>query len=166
MMRMIMLFLPLMIVILREWLSRWHAWWRTFQKKIMTNNLTDRSHYPTISIHFIQNCWCVWLFPHTPSHTHVIPCLCVSSLHVINGKSCHMLPRLWRQPSFKHQRAARCLDRMLLHCWHCCARTGSCHTNANQTMGAEFVHGVLGLKGMGGKTHRTFYPIREVGLKQ
>jgi hypothetical protein len=33
-------------------------------------------------------------------------------------------------------------------------------------MGAEFVHGVLGLKGMGGKTHRTFYPIREVGLKQ
>lgn len=51
MMRMIMLFLPLMIVILREWLSNDEGHSR---KKIRTNNLTDRSHYPTISIHFIQ----------------------------------------------------------------------------------------------------------------
>ena len=169
------------------------------RKKIRTNNLTDRSHYPTISIHFIQNCWWVWLFPHTPSHTHVIPCVCVSSLHVINGKelpeaaircrgygdsqvsstkeqlgvsivekpaSVHVSPTVTHCSPWGIVLRMIRMRLMLLHCWHCCARTGSCHTNANQTMGAEFVHGVLGLKGMGGKTHRTFYPIREVGLKQ
>ena len=203
----------IMIWYLREWLSRWHAWWRTSQNTIRTGQ-SDRQmdKIQPFLIHVHPKLLVDLALPHTAlytSYAQVIPFVFGSSLPVHK-----------RQKSFANaaeiEKAARrgygdsqvsntkeqlgvsiCLNRtetmrnlhshvsdvspVVTHCspcsggithanWcylYCRARTASCHTNASQTMGAEFVKGVLGLKGMEGKKLMgLFYPTREVDLKR